>query len=324
MRCLRIESALVFAVLLGAAGADEPAANEDQLEALSLLESHYANLDSIDSVDVSITTTRSRFSVEKGIWEDVEVRQRLVLDEKNQVGVLATLQKFVGTRERESSEDSRSRVVIAVRDGGRAATRQFPEAAIWVSLAERTFGSVAHYPDFRFLGHYPFPISAGAISPAQVQAALKVSRTAHSGMTYSLLPQRKAAIVFRDENHPPDIRLGKRVFDLESNQLESVRASGWVRSEKKMMPKLVEQFQWKLANDISVPVVVTGEQRKSGIGPDRKRIVWNEQYDISLRWFAVNSELKMEQSPTDFLDDMNKVLQFIEAKGMKEITRELE
>lgn len=133
--------AVAFIANISADANDEDALTDHSiLEAASLLEAFAANLESIHSVDVAIEKSTMRHEEKMSAFEEQIVRERLVVDEHQELGLRA---QFFETRRFRPGEDSEpliTKVIADKRVGNRAGQRYFPRSADWVNLSdEKTF-----------------------------------------------------------------------------------------------------------------------------------------------------------------------------------------
>lgn len=298
--------------------------SEDQkLEIESLHEAHVANVESIVSMDVSFTHERVRFSEEISAVEEIVIRQRLLKDEEEKVGVFATVYELKGFREKSIDQPGRKAISVVVQLDNRIASRRYPKPVDWLGVTDTTnFSTASDHPDFRFLGRYPFPMSTSSMPESTLQNVLRHGGSYRDGMRLSVLPEMKAAVVYPFPGAGRDVK-SQRIFDLRTSLIVGVRSNSRSK-DGNISPRLVERYKWKEVDGIYVPVFIGGERRTTEKNASGKRISWNNQYDVQLEWHSVNKPIESDVSYESFLEDPNKVLEFVDAENVEVVAGPIE
>lgn len=295
----------------------EDARNEhDMLEAASLMEAFAANLESIRSFDVAIETTRSRHEEGMSAFEEEIVRERLVVDENQQLGMRARSFEIRRFRPGQDSEPLITTVIAEKQIGNRVGQRHYPKPVQWLDLSgAKTFAWASHYPDLRFIGATAYPMPSASLLPAVTESILRIGRSPLPGMKMRIMPEQRALIVNRKNEGGDGARVTHNIFDLKNSLLLSIRVMRETKNEAETKPTLSERYEWKQIGDVFVPESIAGEVQKFVTDPDGKQVRWIEQYDVSFRWLAVNSGIVADKSGDGILNDPNDVLKFVTAEG---------
>jgi hypothetical protein len=292
----------------------------DAYEAASLKSAYFANVESIKSMDVAINTVRFRHEEGMRAFEDAVLRERLLISEEQAIGLYVAVHEVRRSREGSKDEPTITKAIVSIQMGDRAGQRAFPEPTRWLRLAgEQTFAWVANYPDFRFLGRYPYPTPAGAFPQAVAESLLKAGNAAQPGVSLQFTRNQTAVATHRYTKVPGQVRVTHSSYDLQTNLLSGIRTSIHIEEPKEIVPQFLERYFWRQAGDLYVPARIEGEQRKHTKTPDGTPVAWNEHYDATFRWFAVNTDIDEAKVDHNLLSDLNLVLKFVEAQGETEL-----
>lgn len=174
---------------------------------------------------------------------------------------------------------------------------------------------MSKYPDFRFIGHSPYPFPSGSLPPAVAESILEIARAPNPRLTIRIMSDHRALIIHRKQEGNDRTRVSHRVFDTKNNVLLSIKVMSEAKDPAQTRPVFTERYEWKQVGGIFVPESIVGESHKFRKAPDGEQLRWIESYDVKLRWFGVNSGIIADTSGDDILNDANAVLKFVTAEG---------
>lgn len=303
-------------------GNEREEVGDNSVEAASVIASHYANVDAIQTFDVvykysSVLETPPDVEGELAFGSE-DFTARCVCDPKNDRNFFL---KKVSHEHVLSLESTASLDILSSAIGmeGRIYQRQFPHNVFASDLTkERPFEAYADVPGFRILTLSPFP-APGRRHPG-IESARKDIQTPNA--TYRLVTNGKLHVVTKRS-------LGKEAWgetrleiDAEKLVVLRVRVQRATRKGDEVERKLVfdERISWGELNDVLVPLSIEGQgfrQKVLGDGKSNRRVRVANEYSCELKWLSIGESLPEDKFPVSLLNDQKELATMADFESYK-------